>query len=68
MTSRLHQRLSALERQSDLPPDWRSIAAEQADELADAVLLAIVRKAMGWPVGYMPSDDELLAVVEGRLA
>ncbi len=68
MTGRLRQRLSALERCSDLLAAWRN---RPASECPDAVLEALIAEAEGRPPGRVPTDAELRAIIAreaGRVA
>ena len=57
MTSRLQQRLSALERdrRSD-PASWWGLPL---DEWPDGAIVAFLAEKHGWPPGYEPTDAEL---------
>ena len=59
--NRLTLRVANLEDAA--PNSWRAWWRVPMREWPDHALLSLVNAAEGWPGGYVPSDDELRAVI-----
>ena len=59
--TRLTSRVARLEDAA--PNSWRAWWRVPMRQWPDHALLALINAAEGWPGGYVPTDDELRAVI-----
>ncbi len=59
--NRLAARVTRLEDAA--PNSWRAWCRVPMSQWPDHALLSLVNAGQGWPGGYVPTDDELRAVI-----
>ncbi len=64
--SRLALRLSKLERGD--PSGWRMWRHVPHRHWPESALLAFLRETEGWPPGYVPTEEDLRAIVAAEAA
>jgi hypothetical protein len=59
----LGPRLARLERGGSRT-GWRAYVGLPNSEWPDSALMALLAESEGWPLGYVPTDDDLRAIIE----